>query len=137
MAQTRTVAPASGMPRELKTMSSLREPCPFATGTIGHAWNSNASATQRNPIAIFDRIIGCLFPKQNTQDSSPFVPSPPMLVWPPTDGAEWLSGSLCKPVRLGHLSIPSSHAIREVLVCTRHTRDSVGAGLVPVYRRMV
>jgi len=38
----------------------LREPCPLAAGTIGHAWNSNANATQRNPMARFDRIIAIL-----------------------------------------------------------------------------
>src|SRR2546427_11635566 len=58
MAQTRTAAPASGTPRELKTMSSLRVPCactgPTAPGTTCSASASNA---QRNPIAIFDRII--------------------------------------------------------------------------------
>src|SRR5260370_37521633 len=66
MAQTRTVAPASGMPRELKTMSSLREPCaragPIAPGTT---CSTSASIAQRNVIvlarlkrdAIFDRII--------------------------------------------------------------------------------
>src|SRR6266436_3229109 len=57
IAQTRTVAPANGTPRELKTISSLRVPCPFATGTIGHAWNISVSATQRNPITLFDRIM--------------------------------------------------------------------------------
>src|SRR5260370_33861501 len=66
MAQTRTAAPASGMPRELKTMSSLRVPCalagPIAPGTTCSA---SASIAQRNVIvlarlkraAIFDRII--------------------------------------------------------------------------------
>src|SRR5260370_5451376 len=58
IAQTRTVAPAKGTPRELKTMSSLREPCaragPIAPGTTCSA---SASIAQRNPIAIFDRII--------------------------------------------------------------------------------
>src|SRR5262249_43981408 len=30
---------------------------PFGTGAIGHAWNTSASPTQRNPIARFDRIL--------------------------------------------------------------------------------
>src|SRR5260370_13439612 len=66
MAQTRTVAPASGMPRELKTMSSLRVPCARAGRTApGTTCSANASIAQRNVIvlarlkrdAIFDRII--------------------------------------------------------------------------------
>src|SRR5260370_7474581 len=66
IAQTRTVAPASGIPRELKTMSSLREPCACA-GPIapGHTCNASAASAQRNDIvlarlkrdAIFDRIM--------------------------------------------------------------------------------
>ena len=69
MAQTRTVAPASGMPRELKTMSSLREPCACAVPTPpGTTRSASASSAQRNPIvvarlkrdAIFDRIITIL-----------------------------------------------------------------------------
>src|SRR5216684_7098370 len=64
--QTRTVAPASGMPRELKTMSSLREPCACAGATApGHTCSASAASAQRNSVflarlkrdAIFDRII--------------------------------------------------------------------------------
>src|SRR6266571_4676940 len=58
MAQTRTVAPASGVPRELKTMSSLREPCACA-GTIpqGHTCSASASNAQRNPVEVLDRVV--------------------------------------------------------------------------------
>src|SRR5437667_9802957 len=71
MAQTRTVAPASGMPRELKTMSSLREPCACAGPTTpGTTCSASASSAQRNSIvvarlkrdAIFDRIIAVPVP---------------------------------------------------------------------------
>src|SRR5882724_6465520 len=76
MVQTRTVAPASGTPRELKTISSLRVPCAGAGPTApGNTCSANASSAQRKPIAfarlqpdwagrrvaIFDRIIGSLF----------------------------------------------------------------------------
>src|SRR5690242_2775770 len=66
MAQTRTVAPASGMPRELKTISSLREPWAWAGGTTpGAICSTNTRSAQRNVIvltrstrdAVFDRII--------------------------------------------------------------------------------
>src|SRR6266704_2562044 len=58
MVQTRTVAPASGIPRELNTMSSLREPCACAGRTVpGHTCSASASNAQRNPVAVFDRII--------------------------------------------------------------------------------
>src|SRR6266851_7315502 len=66
MAQTRIVAPASGMPRVLKTMSSLREPCACAGATMpGHTCSASVSNAHRNVIvlarlkrdAIFDRII--------------------------------------------------------------------------------
>src|SRR6266478_4576888 len=69
MAQTRIVAPASGMPRVLKTMSSLREPCACAGATIpGHTCSASAANAQRNVVvlarlkrdAIFDRIISSL-----------------------------------------------------------------------------
>jgi hypothetical protein len=69
MAQTRTVAPASGMPRELKTMSSLREPCACVGLTApGTTCSASASNVQKNVIvvarekrdAIFDRIIAIL-----------------------------------------------------------------------------
>ena len=76
MAQTRIVAPASGMPRELKTMSSLREPWALAGTTIpGHTCSASVSNAHRNVIvlarlkpacaggrdAIFDRIIAISF----------------------------------------------------------------------------
>jgi hypothetical protein len=72
MAQTRTVAPASGMPRELKTMSSLRVPCACVGATApGQTCRASATSAQKNVIvvarlkpdwagrcdAIFDRII--------------------------------------------------------------------------------
>src|SRR5216683_4514390 len=75
MAQTRIVAPASGMPRVLKTMSSLREPCALAGEmTPGHTCSASAANAHRSVIvlarvrpacagrrdAIFDRIIGSL-----------------------------------------------------------------------------
>src|SRR5947209_5595814 len=65
--QTRTVAPASGTPRELKTMSSLREPCACAGATAhGQMCSASARMAQKNGIvlapalagdAIFDRIM--------------------------------------------------------------------------------
>src|SRR5437667_5188290 len=71
IAQTRTVAPASGIPRELKTMSSLREPCACAGPTApGTTCKASARNAQRNVIvlahaaacdAIFDRIIAAFF----------------------------------------------------------------------------
>src|SRR5882757_5962296 len=58
IAQTRIVAPASGMPRELKTISSLREPCACAGETTpGHTCSASVMSAHKNPIAIFDRII--------------------------------------------------------------------------------
>src|SRR5882757_10558080 len=58
IAQTRIVAPASGTPRELKTMSSLREPWACAGETTpGHTCSASVSSAQKHPIAIFDRII--------------------------------------------------------------------------------
>src|SRR5712664_84377 len=61
MAQTRIVAPASGMPRELKTMSSLREPCACAGATMpGHTCSASATNAHKKPIATFDRIITIL-----------------------------------------------------------------------------
>src|SRR5260370_37896168 len=66
MAQTRTVAQARRMPRELMTMSSLREPCACA-GAIarGNTCSASAASAQRNSVflarlkrdAIFDRIM--------------------------------------------------------------------------------
>src|SRR6266478_113059 len=61
MAQTRIVAPASGMPRVLKTMSSLREPCACAGATMpGHTCSASVRSAHKDPIAIFDRIIAFL-----------------------------------------------------------------------------
>src|SRR5258708_31202541 len=69
MAHTRIVAPASGMPRVLKTMSSLREHCACAGATTaGHTCSASVTSAHRNRIvlarlkrgAIFDRIIGSL-----------------------------------------------------------------------------
>src|SRR5206468_10076861 len=66
MVHTRTLAPAKGTPRELKTMSSLRVPCACSEPTgPGTTWSTSASSAQRNVIAsarakrdaIFDRII--------------------------------------------------------------------------------
>src|SRR5712691_6566310 len=80
MAQTRMVAPASGMPRELKTMSSLREPCACAGETApGHTCSASVSNAHRNVIdlarlkpacagrrdAIFDRIIAFLLARRS------------------------------------------------------------------------
>src|SRR5271154_7108988 len=60
-AQTRTVAPASGMPRELKTMSSLRVPCACAGATAqGQACNPVASPAQKANLVILDRVIAYL-----------------------------------------------------------------------------
>src|SRR5438309_11648536 len=58
MAQMRIVAPARGMPRELKTISSLRDPCACA-GVIrpDHACSAITRSAHKNPTAIFDRII--------------------------------------------------------------------------------
>src|SRR5277367_5938973 len=76
MAQTRTVAPASGIPRELKTMSSLRVPCArVGTTAPGQMCSASATNAQKNVIlmarhkpdwagrygAIFDRIMRDLF----------------------------------------------------------------------------
>src|SRR5262249_139513 len=80
MAQTRTVAPASGMPRELKTMSSLREPCACAGATApGNTCSANASNAQRNPIAILHRIIERLLSEKNWS-RYPFLLEAPVLV---------------------------------------------------------
>src|SRR5271163_1086070 len=62
-AQTRTVAPASGTPRELKTMSSLRVPCACTGATApGTRCSASISHAQKIPIAFFDRIIGFFDP---------------------------------------------------------------------------
>src|SRR5947209_7021326 len=66
MAQTRTVAPASGIPRELKTMSSLRDPCACAGETMpGAKCSASVSSVHRKAILLahskcdanFDRIM--------------------------------------------------------------------------------
>src|SRR5580704_1261150 len=58
IAQTRTVAPASGTPRVLNTMSSLRDPCPCAGFTTpGHKCSAIATIVHKIPIRIFDRIM--------------------------------------------------------------------------------
>src|SRR5665213_4399197 len=49
--QTRTVAPAIGLPWALKTMSSLRDPCARAAGAMHNALAS--SATEHNA-AVFN-----------------------------------------------------------------------------------
>src|SRR2546426_11916452 len=62
IAQTRTVAPASGVPRELKTMSSLREPCARASSGASATNTSNppsASAMRANPLSI--QKIPCIW----------------------------------------------------------------------------
>src|ERR1700744_4838614 len=62
MAHTRTLAPANGTPRELKTMSSLRVPCACVGATApGHTCSASISHAQKIPIAFFDRIIAVLF----------------------------------------------------------------------------
>src|SRR5271155_750375 len=65
-AQTRTLAPARGMPRVLNTMSSLRVPCACTGATApGTRCSASISHAQKIPIvvarvkraAILDRII--------------------------------------------------------------------------------
>ena len=66
-----TVAPASGIPRELKTISSLRVPCArVGTTAPGQMCSASATNAQKNVIvvarlkrdAIFDRIIELVNP---------------------------------------------------------------------------
>src|SRR5579859_6390970 len=85
MAQTRTVAPASGVPRELKTMSSLRVPC-ACTGRIapGTTYRASASNAQKNVIviarskrdAIFNSIILALVRLTGTPRPKPKFTEP-------------------------------------------------------------
>src|SRR5271154_2583304 len=70
-AQMRTVAPARGTPRELKTISSLRVPC-ACTGASAPGTRCSASVSHAQKIAIvvargkraaiLDRIIGLFDP---------------------------------------------------------------------------